>query len=676
MATLYAALCIIQTFFGLGSRKDESRNTTDWLKLALAVAAQPEDEESKRVVQAAIESNNQEFLALLRAALDTRVAAAARLADIESDGIECRAFLPGSPALWGWTTNTVAEYSILKAGVESAMSGSVFDSPSASCSGTSKDVFVGLNSSETMGGATLRDIYAKAWEFHREPLVWTPRGPGAGVGASTWTLTPASLTSQGARNRNRSVSDASESRLSIASQSPCLHAQRNRIRRDSLHDVFTAIDATKGSKASPCTEPGIVTPSLSPVTPPSPLVLSETPAPRRPRRSTSCARSHISSTTAVTVSECSTTQELHGLGLGRSLDRSVWSRPDTPSDSWFGDCEPRREVTSKGKGVALPQAARGRGLAPSAAAFRRNKALNNSNIIHKPNQTKQPRPGVMPLQSTQASAPKRTNESQHLASATSSKNQTNVVTGISRVNNGITGTPITPVVRSREPSSLRRVRSVATMTPSPSPSGPRTTNSKAPIIGPVPAAMCVPTKQTPAEPPRVAQDGVKERQESRVRLVSTPTAPGQSATRYRTPSMTQSRIPRPASRAGSIAGSIRVPSPSVSTTSRTTNREPRQLPTPASTTRVRERASSQASRPAPTDSIGRARSRAGSSPQDRAAFTKDVRLSRPSSRAHLIAGANDVAQHRSRRPNSIAGASTLLDRRETVTTACDTRVAA
>ncbi|KAG9119848.1 hypothetical protein FRC07_004919, partial [Ceratobasidium sp. 392] len=169
MAVFYTAFCIIQALIGLGPRKDESRNTTDWLKLALAVAAQPEDEESKRLMNVALESNNQEFLGLLRAALDVRVAAAARLADIEGDGIECRAFLPGSPALWGWTTNAVAESAVLKAGIESAMSASVFDSPSASCSGTSEDIFVGLNSSETMGGATLRDIYAKAWEFYREP---------------------------------------------------------------------------------------------------------------------------------------------------------------------------------------------------------------------------------------------------------------------------------------------------------------------------------------------------------------------------------------------------------------------------------------------------------------------------------------------------------------------------
>jgi hypothetical protein len=103
-------------------------------------------------------------LDFLRAALNTRIAAAARLADIGNDAIECRAFLPGSPALWGWTTNMAAESSILQSGIEAAIGASVFDSPLASCSKTSEDVFVGLGSSENMGGGTLRDIYAKAWE--------------------------------------------------------------------------------------------------------------------------------------------------------------------------------------------------------------------------------------------------------------------------------------------------------------------------------------------------------------------------------------------------------------------------------------------------------------------------------------------------------------------------------
>jgi hypothetical protein len=57
-----------------------------------------------------------------------------------------------------------AESAILQAGVEAAMVSSVFDSPSATCSKTGEDVFIGLGSTEAMGGATLRDIYAKAWE--------------------------------------------------------------------------------------------------------------------------------------------------------------------------------------------------------------------------------------------------------------------------------------------------------------------------------------------------------------------------------------------------------------------------------------------------------------------------------------------------------------------------------
>ncbi|KAG8745668.1 hypothetical protein FRC10_007365 [Ceratobasidium sp. 414] len=555
MAGLYAALCIFRTLLGIGSRKDESRNTTDWLKLALAVAAQPEDEESKRLIHVALESNNQEFLGLLRAALDTRVAAAARLAGVESDGIECRAFLPGSPALWGWTTNTVAESAILKAGIESAVSASVFDSPSASCSRISEDVFVDLSSSETMGGATLRDIYAKAWEFHREPLIWTPRGPGAGLGASTWTLTPASLTSQGARNRNRSVSDASESRSSIASQSPCVRAQRNRVRRDSLHDVFTAVDTKKGDKTSPCAEEGLIIPAPSLVTPPLPSALSGPPISRRPRRSTSCTRSHVSSTTAVTVSECSTTQELQGLGLGRSLDRSVWLRPDTPSDSWFGDCEPGEEITSGGKRVALSRTAGSRGSVSSAAAFRRNKGPSHSNFSNNSKQTKAYRPGITPLQQSQNSVPKRMNELQSLDSAASTKSRRDVVVRTSRINSLVTNMQ---TARSQESCTLRRVRSVAAMTPPPSPCSSRAAGRKTPLIGPVPAVRRVSTKPAPAEL-RVTQDSSQENIQDKQSLhphpVSTSTALRQSGNTCRTPSMSQSRIPRPVSRAGSISGS-------------------------------------------------------------------------------------------------------------------------
>lgn len=105
-----------------------------------------------------------QFLDYLRSALDTRSAAATRVAEINEDGVECRAFLPGSPALWGWTTNLAAEAAVLQAGIEVAIQSSIFDSPAASCSKDDGDIFVGVSSSHPMGGATLRDIYAKAWE--------------------------------------------------------------------------------------------------------------------------------------------------------------------------------------------------------------------------------------------------------------------------------------------------------------------------------------------------------------------------------------------------------------------------------------------------------------------------------------------------------------------------------
>jgi hypothetical protein len=113
-----------------------------------------------------------QFLDYLRSALDTRSSAAARVAQINGDGIEGRAFLPGSPALWGWTTNMTAEAAVLQA----AMQSSVFDSPAASCSNDNQDVFVDINSSEAMGGATLRDIYAKAWEvsYHKQAVLRNP----------------------------------------------------------------------------------------------------------------------------------------------------------------------------------------------------------------------------------------------------------------------------------------------------------------------------------------------------------------------------------------------------------------------------------------------------------------------------------------------------------------------
>ncbi|QRV74019.1 amidase [Ceratobasidium sp. AG-Ba] len=659
MANFYAALCIIQALFGLGSRRDNSPNTTDWLKLALVVAAQPEDEESKRLIQVALDSNNQEFLDYLRAALNTRIAAAARLADIESDGIECRAFLPGSPALWGWTTNMVAESAILKTGIEAAMSASVFDSPSASCSSSSEDVFVGLNSSEVMGGATLRDIYAKAWEFHREPLIWTPRGPGAGVGASTWTLTPASLTSQGAKKRNRSVSDASESRYSIIGQSPCLQGQRNRTRRDSLHDVFAPSDIKNGSKTSPCIEAEVAAPSPSVVTPPLASADCETTF-RRPRRSDSSARSHISSTTAITVSECSTTQELIGLELGRSLDRSVWSRSDTPTDSCFGDCEPGNEMDAKGKRTYSVQ---GRGLASSAVAFRRNKVSSHSAFTNNSKQYKLSRPNITPLQRSQAAIPKHLSDLQQSSAVSSAKNPREKGGRSSRFNSVVSAGQIQSA-RSQEQISLRRVRSVAVMplSPSPSPRAPKAALPKSPLVGPVPAARRASIKQDSrlTESSKLVQNTSLDVSDPAV----TPVAPRLMTSRSRVPSMTQSQIPRPASRATSVSEAARAGSP-LPSTPRVAKRELQQLPTPTSIVR----AGSQASRPGSSAAMY-PRSRAGSSTQEPPALGKDIRLSRPSSRARLVGGPSDVLKHRTKRSDSIASVSTMADRREPVIDKC------
>jgi hypothetical protein len=79
MALLHSAFCIFQSLLGLASRKTGSHNGTDWLKvictqslrfarsfgfmppqLAIAVAAQPEEEDSRSVVRTALQSNNQE----------------------------------------------------------------------------------------------------------------------------------------------------------------------------------------------------------------------------------------------------------------------------------------------------------------------------------------------------------------------------------------------------------------------------------------------------------------------------------------------------------------------------------------------------------------------------------------------------------------------------------------
>jgi hypothetical protein len=232
------------------------------------------------------------------------------------------------------------------------MEASVFESPPGSPNSDVQDTFDGMASPE-MSGATLRDLYAKAWEvsihglnsiklllmyvlqLHREPLVWTPRGPGAGVGASSWTLTPVSLILPSAHTRNRRASDASDARSSIMGMSPCVFAQRTRGRRDS--DAI-ATDGKQAVQASP--ETGMVTPSSSLNASASPHLDFEPTS--RSRRSGSCTRSHISSTTAVTVSECSTTQELQGLGL--SLGGSSYSRPSTPSEVYLADNETRAKA--------------------------------------------------------------------------------------------------------------------------------------------------------------------------------------------------------------------------------------------------------------------------------------------------------------------------------------------
>ncbi|CCO28389.1 hypothetical protein BN14_02384 [Rhizoctonia solani AG-1 IB] len=56
-----------------------------------------------------------------------------------------------------------AEVSILQSGIEAAMEASVFESPPGSPNSDVQDTFDGMASPE-MSGATLRDLYAKAWE--------------------------------------------------------------------------------------------------------------------------------------------------------------------------------------------------------------------------------------------------------------------------------------------------------------------------------------------------------------------------------------------------------------------------------------------------------------------------------------------------------------------------------
>ncbi|KAJ1306718.1 hypothetical protein OPQ81_007708 [Rhizoctonia solani] len=571
MPILQSALFAFQSLFGLSSRKTRSQNnSTDWLKLALAVASQPEDEGSRSTVRMALQTNNQEFLDYLRSALDTRSAAVAKVSHINSDGIECRAFLPGSPALWGWTTNTEAEAAVLQAGIEAAMESSVFDSPAGSSSGDNQHTSDGPISPE-MGGATLRDIYAKAWELHREPLIWTPRGPGAGVGASTWTLTPVSLTLPSAHTRTRRASDASDARSSVAGMSPCLFAQRTRERRES--DVFIA-DTRQKALSSHFVETGIVTPSPS-LTPAALPPLDFEPISRL-RRSASCTRSHVSSTTAVTVSECSTTQELPGLGI--SFGGSSYSRPDTPSDICFENNETVARSVS-GTRKTSPRLL-GNGT-PASVISRQNEG--SKTIVDNSKQLKLRRSGINPLQRMQASLPKKV--------------RPNDLTRTPRTpGNNSRGPQIERIISSaynninRSPSSrgrctpLRRVQSAATMALSGDAQVPRSVAHKVPLLGPVPAARLA-LKNCANRTPVVDHEQNKPTMSKRgpystPRLVSAPIP----QVRSRIPST--SRIPRPASRAtmySEMDDSEPIQASPIS--------ESRQLPTPTSTVRMCERGS-------------------------------------------------------------------------------------
>jgi hypothetical protein len=66
----------------------------------------------------------------------------------------------------------------------------------------------------------------------------------------------------------------------------------------------------------------------------------------------------------MTVSECSTTQELHGFGLGLSLGGSTCSRPSTPSEIYFGENKVGKEMVSKGRKQSYHLLG-GRGRAPN-----------------------------------------------------------------------------------------------------------------------------------------------------------------------------------------------------------------------------------------------------------------------------------------------------------------------
>ncbi|KAF8739094.1 Glutamyl-tRNA(Gln) amidotransferase subunit A, mitochondrial, partial [Rhizoctonia solani] len=562
MAIFHSALYVFQSLFGLASRKERQETATDWLKLALEVASQPEDEESRSAVRTALQTNNQEFLDYLRSALDTRSAAAAKVAEINSDGIECRAFLPGSPALWGWTTNMAAEVSILQSGMEDAMEASVYDSPPGSLNPDEQGTFDGTTSPE-MSGATLRDIYAKAWELHREPLVWTPRGPGAGVGASSWTLTPVSLTMPSAHTRNRRASDASDARSSIVGMSPYVFAQRTRGRRDS--DVFST-DKKQVVQASPSAGTAMVTPSPSSSGVALPhLDIESVPA---LRRSASCTRSHLSSTTAVTVSECSTTQELHGLGL--SLGGSSYSRPNTPSDVCFMDSDAGARVATGTKTAHRLSNDRTSSATLSRQGEEPKTPLDNSK------QLKLRRPGVNPLQRVQASLSKRIGlgDSARRPRTPSSPQIERIISGA--YNNG------SPSSRGKS-TPLRRVQSVAMMALSGDAQIPRMMANKVLLLGPVPATKqalnnCI-NKTSVVEHEQNKPTPLKRGLYQTPRLAPTPI----SQPRPRTQST--SRIPRPASRASTYLEVNECQSVQASPCHKS-----HQLPTPTSMARRGERA--------------------------------------------------------------------------------------
>ncbi|KAH7335372.1 hypothetical protein B0J17DRAFT_73936 [Rhizoctonia solani] len=460
------------------------------------------------------------------------------------------------------------------------MESSIFDSPPRSSSSDSQDTFDGAISPE-MGGATLRDIYAKAWELHREPLIWTPRGPGAGVGASTWTLTPVSLTLPSAHTRTRRASDASDARSSIVGMSPCLFAQRNRGRRGS--DVFTT-DAKQKGLASPFVEAGAVTPSPSLSSAALPHLDFEPVS--RLRRSGSCTRSHVSSTTAVTMSECSTTQELPGLGL--SFSGSSYSRPGTPSDIYIGDNEIVARVATSGRKTSprfLGSRTSGNVVSQQNDGYRRS--ADNSKQL-------------------KASLSKRVNMNNSICSPRTPGNDSRGPQ-IGRV--------VSSAYNSGSPSSrgkctpLRRVQSVAVMALSGDAQLPRTVAHKVPLLGPVPAAKQVLKNRTnktsvvdhEQNEPTPSKRGLYQTP----RLVSTPVPQARS----RLPST--SRIPRPASRASTY---IEMDDSEPVQTSPLS--ESRQLPTPTSMARVRERDSfSRYSTPATSGAIiRRVRSQTADSP--------------------------------------------------------------